>query len=500
MCSSPVIPILYNAIQCLLVRYRLLRSLPPAARSFFNLHPNPVAGTVLCSFKEPEFEFEDFLINLRRGRAQMDIQSLLYVDRQGLGTSWMRLIQAVGLESKRKKRFQRIVVDSTLDVDPVAINCSWRSFVYLALGLGVNSIDPTFHGLGRGKDAVNEQSLYSTALDSQTGQRLIEIRWHEGIPHLELTDQCSSWSVRRSLAPFLHMITICDGRQEILHFVPVVNETSKTPNSQICDCKDIVLDTVKFSTLRQIHYAITWTLYFEEIFHQTPYEEISIPQSLLLLQFETTEELHQTPAETLQFRISTIFPSQATLVANIMSALTSTWNSSEHQELLNGLSGGAHELTLESSRRLESNTITQPTQFHSSNQTLDVEKATGTQSPSSKNNRSIKFDLYPALHSSPTFQSLAQTYSPSAIPTTNSNRAPSSTPSAVTIDIDDQSKPEALLARLVIALSAMRRSTARKGWVTSIASGVLKYKVGPEAGEDMVGRLQRYEGGTMRIE
>ena len=500
MCSSPVIPILYNAIQCLLVRYRLLRSLPPAARSFFSLHPNPVAGTVLCSFKEPEFEFEDFLINLRRGRAQIDIQSLPYVERQGLGTSWMRLIQAVGLESKRKKRFQRIVVDSTLDVDPIAINCSWRSFVYLALGLGVNAIDPIFHGLGRAKDAVNEQNLHSTALLSETGQRLIETRWREGVPYLELTEQCSSWSVRRSLAQFLHMIIVCDSRQEILHFVSVVNETPRTPNLQICDCKDVVLDPVKFNTLRKIHYAIIWTLYFEEIFHQTPYEEIPIPQSLLLLQFEITEELHQTPAETLQFRISTIFPSQTTLVANIMFALTSTWNSSEHQELLNGLSGGVHELTLESSRRLESNTITQPTQFHSSNQTLDVEKATSTQNPSSKNNDGTKFDLYPALLSSPTFQSLAQTYSPSAIPTTNSNRAPSSTPSAVTIDIDDQSKPEALLARLVIALSAMRRSTAPKGWVTSIASGAFKYKVGPEAGEDMLGRLLRYEGGTMRIE
>lgn len=500
MCSSPVIPILYNAIQCLLVRYRLLRSLPPAARSFFNLHPNPVAGTVLCSFKEPEFEFEDFLINLRRGRAQIDIQSLLHVERQGLGTSWMRLIQAVGLESKRKKRFHRIIVDSTLDVDPVAINCSWRSFVYLALGLGVNATDPIFHGLGRGKDAVNEQNLHSTALLSETGQRLIETRWHEGVPYLELTEQCSSWSVRQSLAQFLHMIIVCDGRQEILHFVSVVDETPRTPNLQICDCKDIVLDPVKFSTLRKIQYAIIWTLYFEEISHQTPYEEMPIPQSLLLLQFEMTEELHQTPAETLQFRISTIFPSQTTLVANIIFALTSTWNSSEHQELLDGLSGGAHELALESSRRLESNTITQPTQFHSSNQTLDVEKATSTQNPSFKNNDSTKFDLYPALLSSPTFQSLAQTYSPSAIPTTDSNRATSGAPSAVTIDIDDQSKPEALLARLVIALSAMRRSTARKGWVTSIASGALKYKVGPEAGEDMVGRLLRYEGGTMRIE
>ena len=412
----------------------------------------------------------------------------------------MRLIQAVGLVSQRKKQFQRIIVDSSLDVDPVAINCSWKSFVYLALGLGVNPTDPTLHGLGQGKDAVNEQNLHSTALHSETGQRLIEIRWHEGVPYLELTEQCSSWSVRRSLAQFLHMITICDGRREILHFVPVINGTPKTPNSQICDCKDIVLDPVKFSTLRNIHHAITWTLYFEEILHHIPCEEIPIPQSLLLLQFEITEELHRTPAETLQSRISTIFPGHTTLVANIMSALTSTWNSSEHQELLKGLSGGAHELTLESSRRPGSNTITQSTQFHSSNQTPDVKKATSTQNPSPKNIDRIRFDLYSALHSSPILQSLSQTYSPSAIHTTKSKRALSSAPSAAIIDIDDQTRPEALLARLVIALSAMRRSTAPKGWVTSIASGALKYKVGPEAGEDMVGRLLKYEGGIMRIE
>lgn len=500
MCFSPVLPILYNAVQCLLVRYRLLRSLPPAARTFFKLHANPVGGTVLCSFKEPKFEFEDVLVNLTRGRAQINIQSLPHVDRQGLGNSWMRLIQAVGLEPQRKKQFQRTIVDSSLDVDPVAISCSWKSLVYLALGLGVTPTDPTLHGLGQGKDAVNEQNLHSTALHSEKGQRLIEVQWHEGVPYLELTEQCSSWSIRRSLAQFLHMITMCDGRREILHFVPVINGTPKTPNSQICDCKDIALDPVKFSTLRKIHYAITWTLYFEETLHQIPYEEMPIPQSLLLLQFEIIEELHQTPAETLHSRISTIFPSHATLVANIMSALTSTWNSSEHQELLNGLSGGAHKLTLESSRRLESNTITQPTHFPASNQTLDVEKATSAQSPGSENIENTKFDLYPALHSSPTFQSLSQTYSPSATPTTHSNRAPSSNPPTATIDIDDQSKPEALLARLVIALSAMRRSTAPKGWVTSIASGALKYKVGPEAGEDMVGRLLRYEGGMIRIE
>lgn len=507
MCLLPVLPILYNAVQCLLVRYRLLRSFPVAARPFFNLHPNPVGGTVLCSFRKPKFDFQNVLVEFKRVRAQINFQSLPPVQRQGLGASWMRLIQAVGLEPQRKKHFQRIIVDSSLDVDPMAMECSWKSFVFLALGLGVDATDPTFHGLGRGKSAVNERDLHSTALSSETGKHLIELRWHEGVSCHELTEHCSSWSVRRSLAQCLHMISMSDGRLEVLHFVLVVNEAPSAPIAQICDCMDIAIYPVKFSVLRTIHYAITWTLYFEEIVHQIPYETILIPQSLLLSQFEIIEDLHKTPAETLESRISALFPSNNVLVANIISALSSTWNSSEHQELLNGLGGGMYIPTLENPRHLEANKIKQPTQSHPDDHTHDLEKATNTAShvdslppppnPTHNSSSGITFDLYPFLHSSPIFHSLSQAYSPSAI---SASKPPSTTPAITTIDIVDQSKPEALLARLVIALSAMRCSTKPRGWVTSIASGIPRYKVGSEAGEDMVGKLLGYDGGKCRIE
>ena len=510
MCFSPVIPILYNAVQCLIVRYRLLHSLPAAARAFFSLHPNPVAGTVICSFKKPTFEFHDVLVSLKRGRTQVNIQSLPFIECQGLGASWMKLIHAIGLEPQRQKQFQRIVVDSSLEVSPLAMNCGWKSFVFLALGLGVDPMDPVFHGLGGGKDAISEQSLHSTALHSETGQRLVEIRWDEGVPCLELTKHCSSWSVRRSLAKFLHMAITREGRLEVLHFAPVIGEYGQTPNARICDCKEINSNLVEFSTLRKIHYAITWTLYFEELLHQIPYEIISIPQSLLLLQFEITEELHQTHTERLQSFISNIFPSDATLVAKIMSALTSIWNSSEHQKLLNGISGAAHKPKLEDLRHPVSNTTVQSSQCHSNSQSPDIEKAIRTSrhisSPSvsektgSKSSDDLTFDLYPALLSSPTFQSLSLAYSPSAITTTKINSPPSSPPASAIIDLEDQSKPEALLARLIIALSAMRRWTEPRGWVTSIASGALKFKVGPDAGEDMARKLLGYQGGMFRME
>ncbi|CAF9922652.1 hypothetical protein IMSHALPRED_005727 [Imshaugia aleurites] len=193
-----------------------------------------------------------------------------------------------------------------------------------------------------------------------------------------------------------------------------------------------------------------------------------------------------------------------------MSALTSTWNSSEHQELLNGLSGGTHKSKFDNSRLPVSNVIKRSTQSQSINQPLDVEKAIGTsrhvgspsvsEKPSSLNRDGITFELYPALHSSPTFQSFSLAYSLSAVITVKNSHPPSSTPTSATIDIDDQSKSEALLVRLVIALSAMRRSTAPRGWVTSIASGALNYKVGPDAVEDMVRKLLGYERGYFGIE
>ncbi len=474
-----------------------------------------MAGAVVCSFRKPTFDFHDVLVSLKRGRAQVNIQSLPHVERQGLGASWMKLINAIGLDFQRKKQFQRIVVNSSLDVNPLAMKCGWKSFVFLALGLGVNPMDAVLHDLGRGKDAVSEHSQQSTALHSEAGERLIEIRWYEGVPCLELTDHCSSWSVRRSLAHFLHMVNRREGKQEVVHFVPPTGQKGQTPIAQICDCNDINLNPIDSSILRNIHYAITWTLYFEELLHEMPYETTPIPQSLLLLQFEMTEKLHQTPTEILQSDISTIFPRNATLVANIMSALTSIWNSSEHQKLLNGLSGGiAHKPALSTFNRSLSNTTVQPTQSHSNPQPPDLEKAIEaikdtsspsiSEKPSPANGDDITFDLYPALRSSPTFQSLSLACSPSAIITTKISDPHSGTaalgPTSAIIDLDDQSRPEGLLARLVIALSAMRRSTAPKSWVTSIATGALKYKVGPDAGVDMGRKLLGYEGGMLRLE
>ena len=430
----------------------------------------------------------------------------------------MRLIHAIGLEPQRKKRAQRMLVDSSLHMEPVTLECDWKSLLFLSLGLGVSPLDPTLHSLGESIDAVSEQNLQSAALRSETGQRLISIRWHQGLPCLELTTQCSSWSVRRSLAHTLHMVIKREGKWEVLHFVPVTTKTDQIPTAQICDCENIASAPVEFGILHNIHYAIAWTLYFEELLHGIPCEIIPIPQSLLLLQFEVIEELRQMTIETLQSCISTVFPADATFVANIMSALTSIWNSPEHQHLLSGLRGGAHKSTLrDSSRRLETNTLLTPAQLRSDAQPLGAEKAFRTgrspdslsslEKPSSKKSTHDKLDLYPTLQSSPIFKSLSLAYSPSAVViTTNSQPPVSGTPTkatataTATIDISDWSKPEGLLARLMIALSAMRLSTEPKGWVTSIASGGLRYKVGGDGGDNMVKKLMEYDGGRVRIE
>ena len=55
-------------------------------------------------------------------------------------------------------------------------------------------------------------------------------------------------------------------------------------------------------------------------------------------------------------------------------------------------------------------------------------------------------------------------------------------------------------SRMGFGYGVMRRSTAPRGWVTYIASGPLKYKVGPDVGEDMARKLLGYEGGMFRVE
>ncbi|KAL8721908.1 MAG: hypothetical protein Q9225_001504 [Loekoesia sp. 1 TL-2023] len=426
----------------------------------------------------------------------------------------MGLVKADKLTPQRKRQAQRMVVDSSLDIDTIAVDCNWRTVVFLALGLGVSPIDASLHSLGGNKNAINEQSLRPTALHSENGQRLVEIRWHEGGPSLELTEKCSTWSIRRSLAHFLHMVVKGDGRQEVLHFVPTTTRAGQTSTTRICDCKNIVSDPVKFSTLKNIHYALTWTLYFEELVHQTRSEEIPIQQSLLLMQFEVMEDLRQMPVETLHSCAFRVFPSDATLATNVISTLASTWNSPEHQNLLSRLSGNEYQKSFAKPQRVEPRTSPRPLELHSNEPDHDVEKATKldgltgfphfSEKSTFKDDGQVEFDFFPSLITSPTFKTLSSVYNPFIAITTMSNQAGHSNSnfasSGAAMDIDDPSTSEGLLARLIIALSTMRHSMAPKNWVTSIASGKMQYKIGPEAGEDKMKKLLEYEEGTFRIE
>ena len=410
----------------------------------------------------------------------------------------MRLIHALRLEPKLKKSVQRILVNSNLDVDPITMRCEWTSLVFLVLGLGVSPSDPFLHSLGGGPgaDALSEKNLHSTALLSDTGQRLIAVRWYESLPYLELTEQCSLWSIFRSLAHFLHMIVKHESEQIVLHWVYITPQAGQHAILERCDCKDIISYPLDYKIFQKIHCAITWTFYFEELLHRHPSEAIPVPQTLLLFQFEVTEEFRQTPAETLLSQLSNIFPNDVNITANIYSVLQSIWDSSDYQGLLDGL-GGKHTPKAQEIRRSEPNASIRPTQVHSEVPTIDLEKAVQTGWPTSSQTAPQNLDLYATIQSSPLFRTLSLAYSPSALINTNNSTSPSAQAS---ISIDDDSKPGNLLARLVIALSTMRYSTLRKGWVTSIASGSLRYKVKPDDGENMVRKLMGYEGGSFRIE
>ena len=258
---------------------------------------------------------------------------------------------------------------------------------------------------------------------------------------------------------------------------------------------DIFLHPLDFSIFRDIDCAIFWTLYFEAVAHSHPRELLPIPQALLLLQFEITEELRQLSRGTITSRIKVLYPGDLTLVATIVSAPTAIWQSSEHQRLLDEL--GSHR-----SNNPMKTLSKEPPRQRSNIQQLDDKKAfktdniadTSSEECDDQNTTKMKADPYPILQASPTFESLSAVYRPSA------SAATALAPIDTSIDLSDHSKPEAILARLIITLSSMRHSTARNGWVSSIASGKVKYKVGADAMENKVGKLMAAKGRSCRIE
>ena len=143
----------------------------------------------------------------------------------------MRLILAIGLEPQRKREAQRILVNSSLDID-----CDWKSFLFSVIGR-VDPSDPVFHGFRSGAGAINKRTVQCFSLRSEAGPILMSATSIKVGPHLELRAQCSSWSIGRASAYSLYIILQHGTKREIVHSVAATNKTSQVPAVKLCDCK-----------------------------------------------------------------------------------------------------------------------------------------------------------------------------------------------------------------------------------------------------------------------
>jgi hypothetical protein len=190
--------------------------------------------------------------------------------------------------AKLRGSSQRLVVDSALHFESFGARCDWESFVFLALGLGV---DPYHGGL---------QGLLTTAEDTQT------IRDSEDNPVMILrrvdggswTAQlgCNlSFSARRAMAVAYVMILPTNDK---IGFIPLgqYSAPAVAPSADQCAVPTMssIYEAISRAETPENHLssALTWMFYLESVFYgETQQELLPVPQSVLQAREKAVAEL-----------------------------------------------------------------------------------------------------------------------------------------------------------------------------------------------------------------
>jgi hypothetical protein len=199
--------------------------------------------------------------------------------------------------AKLRGSSQRLVVDSALHFESCGVRCDWESFVFLALGLGV---DPYRGGL---------QGLLTTVEDTQTirdskDNPVMILRRVDGGSWTAQLGCNLSFSARRAMAVAYVMILPTNGK---IGFIPLgqYSPPAVAPSADQCAVPTMlsIYEAISRAETPGNHLssALTWMFYLESVFYgETQQELLPVPQFVLQAREKATAELEIVPlADTL---------------------------------------------------------------------------------------------------------------------------------------------------------------------------------------------------------
>lgn len=244
----------------------------------------------------------------------------------GLGATWMGVLDLRLPLTHLSGRRRRCVVDTSLMADISTMSCDWQTFVYVALGFSVapRSLEVFRRILTSSYDVLKE-----VPLQSESGDVVMQVSLIDTVPVVKLQSnesQVVRFSVIRALAWELIMILPnSKGALEIVPLVPdphVPSGRTEVPSAFLAPVHSSDLQRDIANAKKPFEACLIWTIYFEQIRHsptQNQGEALPVPQYLLILQQDAARELKGLP--NLESRLKDIFSSKLNIVRKLLDKL-----------------------------------------------------------------------------------------------------------------------------------------------------------------------------------
>jgi hypothetical protein len=274
------------------------RTLPRVALKFFHFRLDPVNGKVFGSFERAVLKFEQFLKEKTLQLPRLRWQSSL-VHSDVVASSWMSLLAIpLNISPLTKRYAQNFELAHASSSPLVPLECSWETFIYLALAMGVSPYSNDWQSL-MDLASPHDTALSRLKLSSEQFAQpyeeaitLLEITFNEGCPVATLLNPVITIDIRQMFGWSLVMVLNKSGK---CYTVPLLAQDNLTVDKlpPLAILKSLSWDLTDDDLIRL---ALTWTWYCEDYFDsKSNAERIPTPQIILKARQLATEQLQNLP-------------------------------------------------------------------------------------------------------------------------------------------------------------------------------------------------------------
>ncbi|KAG5804338.1 hypothetical protein H9Q74_009885 [Fusarium xylarioides] len=309
-----VMPLIWNFVASLIIFHRLRSSIPDRARGFFKLTLNPVAGSVGCSYFEPQLRITHLQTQMKQSSIDFNTVLLPATQDRWLSSTWMSFLRLNWMLRADQSTYPcKFNVSWAMDCSFIGLKCDWSTFVYIVMALGASPHDPALIAL---RQEAEERGRWPKELGIklETIERDIIIDSSASVI-ARLPNYTLPFSWRRALAWELVMVSTQGTTTMLMPLIPNASAKSLIREEDIYIFSPIGLEANyqrEFDNAPdQLTASLTWTLYVEDVHFHSDHDQretLPVPPQVLTSQREAIQQLKSLSTEEFSTYVKKLLP------------------------------------------------------------------------------------------------------------------------------------------------------------------------------------------------